>query len=311
MSSPSMSVRSFDLPWNAGAEQEQRFRRILLTVLGITVLLALIVPWLPVHEPEKVIFIEVPVEMLPPVIPPPEPPKPEPKPQPKPEPQKVVPKPVPPTPKPVPPKPVPPQPTARQRAEQAMNALQDDFAALRDTSTAEQVANADASINSAPSNAAKTERSLITSKVGKASGGIGATSVNKGASGATGLGNRTTTAVADPTAGIAKSAGTGGSSSGGSRSREEIELVFDQNKGALYALYSRALRQNPGLQGKLVLSLTIQPNGSVTACSVVSSELGDPDLESKIVARVKLFRFQAKDVAPVTTTKPIDFFPAG
>jgi len=28
------------------------------------------------------------------------------------------------------------------------------------------------------------------------------------------------------------------------------------------------------------------------------------------VARVKLFRFEAKDVETITTTKPIDFFPA-
>ena len=31
-------------------------------------------------------------------------------------------------------------------------------------------------------------------------------------------------------------------------------------------------------------------------CRVVSSELNDPDLESKIVARVRLFHFDAKDV---------------
>jgi len=85
--------------------------------------------------------------------------------------------------------------------------------------------------------------------------------------------------------------------------------VFDQNKHAIYALYNRALRANPALEGKLVLRLTIAPDGTVTECSVVSSELGDPDLEEKLVQRVMLFRFDAKDVAPVTTTKPIDFFP--
>ncbi len=48
----------------------------------------------------------------------------------------------------------------------------------------------------------------------------------------------------------------------------------------------------------------------MTFCEIVSSELNDPDLEAKLVARVKLFRFEAKDVEPITTTKPIDFFPA-
>ncbi len=101
-----------------------------------------------------------------------------------------------------------------------------------------------------------------------------------------------------------------GTSSKASRSREEIELVFDRNKGAIFALYNRALRMDPTLEGKLVLRLTIAPSGEVTACEVVSSELGDPELERKLVQRVMLFRFDARDVEPVTTTKPIDFFPA-
>ncbi len=87
-------------------------------------------------------------------------------------------------------------------------------------------------------------------------------------------------------------------------------MVFDQNKGAIYALYSRALRRDPTLQGKLVLKLTIEPSGAVSACDVVSSELTDDELLQKLVARVRMFRFQDKDVATVTTTKPIDFFPA-
>jgi hypothetical protein len=33
-------------------------------------------------------------------------------------------------------------------------------------------------------------------------------------------------------------------------------------------------------------------------------------MERKLVQRVKMFRFEAKDVAVITTTKPIDFFPA-
>ena len=95
-----------------------------------------------------------------------------------------------------------------------------------------------------------------------------------------------------------------------SRSREEIELVFDKNKGAIFALYNRALRNDPTLEGKLVLRLTIAPTGEVTFCEVVSSGLNDPELEQKLVQRVRMFRFEARDVEAITTTKPIDFFPA-
>ena len=48
----------------------------------------------------------------------------------------------------------------------------------------------------------------------------------------------------------------------------------------------------------------------MTACRVVSSELNDTELEHKLVTRIKQFQFEAKDVETITTTKPIEFFPA-
>jgi hypothetical protein len=59
-----------------------------------------------------------------------------------------------------------------------------------------------------------------------------------------------------------------------------------------------------------VFELTIAPWGEVTDCRIVSSELKDPELERKLVARIRMFRFADKDVEAMTTTKPIEFFPA-
>ena len=56
--------------------------------------------------------------------------------------------------------------------------------------------------------------------------------------------------------------------------------------------------------------MTIAPSGDVTDVRLASSELGDAELERKLVARVKMFKFEAKDVVTMTTTKPIEFFPA-
>ncbi len=155
---------------------------------------------------------------------------------------------------------------------------------------------------------------MITSKVGSASSGINTASMSRN-TGGTGLSARNVTTVASPVESVGEAAGGArrtGTSSKASRSREEIELVlvFDRNKGAIFALYNRALRIDPTLEGKLVLRLTIAPSGEVTACEIVSSELGDADLERKLVQRILLFRFEARDVEPITTTKPIDFFPA-
>lgn len=104
--------------------------------------------------------------------------------------------------------------------------------------------------------------------------------------------------------------GYGGDTRTKGRSIEEIQLIMDRNKGGLYAIYNRALRRNPALQGKVVLKLTIAPSGAVTGCEIVSSELRDPELERKVIARVKLINFGAKDVPSITINYPIYFAPA-
>ncbi|MEO0975375.1 MAG: AgmX/PglI C-terminal domain-containing protein, partial [Pseudomonadota bacterium] len=158
---------------------------------------------------------------------------------------------------------------------------------------------------------ARAERSLVTAGAGSASGGINTASLSRNTGGTQLAGRQTTTVESDvAVAQVARETAEATGQVAASRSREEIERIFDLNKAAIYALYRRALRQDPGLQGKLVLRLTIAPSGQVVACEVVSSELNSPDLENKLVRRVRLFDFGAKDVAEVTTTKPIEFFPA-
>ena len=94
------------------------------------------------------------------------------------------------------------------------------------------------------------------------------------------------------------------------RSRDEIERVFQKNKGGIFNLYNRALRKNPDLVGQVVVELTIAPSGQVTAASVLSSELGDEALERKLVLKIKKFKFSKANVAAITVTYPIDFLPS-
>ena len=81
-------------------------------------------------------------------------------------------------------------------------------------------------------------------------------------------------------------------------------------KGAIYAIYNRALRDDPALQGKVVLKLSIAPSGQVTDIRIESSELKAADLEAKLLARIRSFDFGAKDVNPMTVTYPLDFLPS-
>jgi len=100
-----------------------------------------------------------------------------------------------------------------------------------------------------------------------------------------------------------------GGSGKASRSIEEIKLVFERNKGAIYAIYNRALREEPGLQGKVVLELKIAPSGSVE-CRIISSELKAAELEQKLLARIRQFDFGAKDVDQMIVSWPVDFLPS-
>jgi hypothetical protein len=98
---------------------------------------------------------------------------------------------------------------------------------------------------------------------------------------------------------------------GPSRTDEEIQIVFDRYKSALYRIYNRELRKNPTLQGKVVIRLTIEPDGAVSACKMESSDMDSSSLEQKIVARVLKFNFGAKEGVPaVTILYPIDFLPS-
>ncbi len=305
---------------------ERRFRKILFTTFGVFLFLGLVWPFLPVPEADPSDIEEIPPRLAkllleeqpePEPLPPPPEPEPEPEePEPEPdEPEQVVEEVVP-EPEPViEPEVVPePEPDAREQASVAgLLPFADDLASLRDNDIVADVAGQNDLSDSVGADIVN-ERSMITSNVAGGSGGINTANMSRN-TGGTGLSGRSTTAVRSPVEGVGTGGGTSnvrrtGVSGKASRSQEEIELVFDKNKGAIFRLYNRALRENPTLQGKLVLRLTIAPNGSVTMCEVVSSELNDPELERKLVQRIRLFQFDAKDVEAITTTKPIDFFPA-
>ena len=103
---------------------------------------------------------------------------------------------------------------------------------------------------------------------------------------------------------------TKGSSGKASRSLEDVKLVFERNKGAIYAIYNRALRDDPSLQGKVVLELRIAPTGEVAGLRIVSSELKNEELEKRLLARIRSFDFGAKDVEVLVVTWPVDFLPS-
>ncbi len=175
------------------------------------------------------------------------------------------------------------------------------------------------------------ERSLVTSQAPGASGGINVAALSRGTGGTgtqlSGLAVTRATSTfgsgsGNGTGGNGTGTGTSGSGRGSdrplaassasmTRTDEEIQIVFDRYKAALYRLYNRELRQDPTLKGQMVLRLTIQPNGSVSSCEVKSTDMKAPQLAAQVVERVKTFDFGAKPGIPaITIVYPIDFLPA-
>jgi TonB family protein len=201
--------------------------------------------------------------------------------------------------------------SARERAEQSgLLALRDTLSDLRENRVTDNFKGS-GKLTRAAGTTQKTERALLTAGTTRSSGGIQTSSLSRDTGGGE-LAGRTTTRVQSPTGSepgaVAGSKGRDNRANG--RSSEEIQVVFDRNKGSIYSVYNRALRVDPTLRGKIVLRLTIAPSGKVTRCELVSNELGDPALGQKIVSRVRLFDFGARDVEAVTITYPIDFLPA-
>lgn len=168
-----------------------------------------------------------------------------------------------------------------------------------------------------------SSHSVLTTNTPGASGGIdpGSVSHNLGGGGGRGGGGGGNSGmpglnVARATSSIASIGGGGDrpkshSGPGASRTDEEIQIVFDRYKSAFYRDYNRALRNNPTLQGKMVLRLTIEPDGAVSMCQLQSTDMDAPDLVTQVLNRVRTINFGAKDgVKTVTIVYPIDFLPA-
>ncbi|WP_077529137.1 AgmX/PglI C-terminal domain-containing protein [Vreelandella utahensis] len=95
------------------------------------------------------------------------------------------------------------------------------------------------------------------------------------------------------------------------RPMANIRETFERNKSALFSIYNRARRQNPLLEGEVVLALKIAPGGNVLDVEVAESTLGNEEVARKIAQRVALFNFGAMEVPERSVRFPVDFAPPG
>jgi len=208
-------------------------------------------------------------------------------------------------------------------------ALKDKFASLAQDTVVVPLG-ADARHVAADDVGRPSSRSMLTSNAPGSSGGINLASLSRsvgggggggggggngvgadggGGSGIGGVGVGRAVSPITPITGADRPKARSGP--GPSRTDEEIQIVFDRYKASFYRLYNRELRNNPALKGQMVLRLTIEPDGSVSMCALVSTDMDAPDLATQVVGRVRTINFGAKEgVQAVTIVYPIDFLPA-
>lgn len=296
--------RPMVMPWSGVRQDENRFRNILLISVLLSVLLGFLFPlWqLPIPDRDEVVEIPERLALLIEKKPPPPPPvekeqvieekqAKEKKPKPKAEEVKV----------------------ARQKAEKSgLLAFKDNFAELMENSV-EAKLGAQAKVSNKGQNASQTDRSMVVANLDASSSGINTSSLSRNVGDAgSNIGDvafsRVESTIGSEFGGEERPLSEGVEAS---RTDEEIQIVFDRYKSALYRIYNRELRNNSTLRGKIVLRITIEPDGKVANCKLESSDMQAPALEAKIVARVKMINFGPKEgVPPVTILYPIDFLPA-
>ncbi|KZX77400.1 energy transducer TonB, partial [Alcanivorax sp. HI0013] len=248
-----------------------------------------------------------------------EPPPPEPEPEPEPEEEEPEEKPEPEEPKPEPkpepePEPRPAEVEREQAREKAQAKLEEDLGdSLAGLDDIGPLVNAGDNLRTGGDSAAKAERDLIGKRAGAGSGGIATARASSGGGGGGTLsagtvgGGKVDSKIAE--SGQAASTTRKGSDGKSRRTQEQLRRVFDRYAGKFNSQYQRALRSNPALQGTVVLYLVIAPSGEVQDVKVKSSQLGDSQLERRIMLIAKGMNFGAMNVETWKGDYKLNFFP--
>lgn len=322
------------LPWSSSELENKRFKTITAVVLVITLAFAAVVKWQELPERPRAEKEKVPAQLtrlmtLKKVEPPKPIPVPESKPKPipvEPEPPKIEkPKPVeskkiePKEVKKEPPKPVQVKvPTQAEITEQAkakakqsgLLAFQDDLASMRDNASLDNLADTDTIKGAGASN--QTQRKFVGKTVAGNSGGVNTSNLTTNIGSKGELAGRKNTEYVAPNEGSASLAAKQTVTEDtviGSRETESIRKVLDANKGAIYAIYRKALRSDPSLQGKVTVKLSIEPSGTVSKIELVFSELDSKEVEDKLLNRIKLINFGAQSVTQTLLDYSFNFLP--
>jgi protein TonB len=307
------------LPWSTAQADEKRFRIIVTIALVVALLFSIAMPLIKLAERPRVEVERIPprlAKMLlekkkvePPKVEKPKPPEPE-----KPKVEEKKPEPVkPPEAKPKPkPKPKPKENIEAARKKAASSgvlAMRDMLADLREAQPLEAIKSPAKKLQTGGTTESAKSESVLVARAGRGSGGIDTSNFSRNDSDNELSGREVTTVTSDIET-MEKPAEVTQPQEKHKRSQDEILKTMSANYTGFWSLYQRELRRNPLLGGKVVFSITVEPDGKVSKCTILESELGNKKLEHKLVLRIKSINFGAKDVETTTVNVPLNFLAA-
>lgn len=321
-------MNDFVLPWEATRKEDERFRIILKRLLLVFLLLAIVFPLLPLPKIEREqaeilppTLAKIIIQQKLPVQPAPPPPIPDPVEIEKPvEKKQAVEKAA----SPAKQAKAKSKPASRNVASMGVAAFSSQLQSLRSSLDVAKLQAKNTNVTTGA--AAKASRTVLGRESAiKTSGGVSSSVLNSNGN-STQLSGRNGIAVASPLGYGDGGGGGGGNGSGGGggagggggkhsssvaggRDMESIRRVFEQHKGAIYAIYNRALRRDPEIRGKYVFHIVIEPSGKISRIELVSSELGNIKLEQKLLTRIRVIDFGPDDVIATPVNYKFDFLP--
>ena len=145
--------------------------------------------------------------------------------------------------------------------------------------------------------------------VGEGTIGLGALGVLGRASG-TGAGFGAAPVAAEPIAEEREAEPAPRPTVGGSLDRSVIARHMAQARTEVRRAYETELRSDPDLRGRIVVRLTIAPDGTVTAADIATDTVGSPTLNTRILAILRRLRFpEPAGAGSMTITYPFAFAP--
>ena len=94
------------------------------------------------------------------------------------------------------------------------------------------------------------------------------------------------------------------------RDMQSIRRTLERYKGSVYALYTKALRKNPDLNGRFIFEFVILANGDISGLKLVSSELNEANLEKQMLKKIGGIKFGAADNIPTAVQYTFSFLPS-